>query len=482
LRVVTAKGPVTGIEKQGVVEFLGIPFAKPPLGEQRFKPPIEADPWDYEFIADRMAPAPLQNKHPMSNIESSEDSLYLNIWLRQNQNLKKPVIVWIFGGGFEGGAASDDSNGRHFAEKADVVFITFNYRVGLLGFGLVSPLDGAAPVSNIGVRDCIAALRWIQSNIVQFGGDPANITVMGASAGAFIACSLVAAPSAQGLFTKLVLISGGASRLIPSSQTSKLSRQIMDEAGLGNRDVLDIDPEEILRAQAKVIPRDIGVRNSNIPKALGVTLDDDLDCGLLVDHPMKVIESGTAPQVSMLIAVSESEVGAFRRWESDLNFVPDSFDALVDELIGWKINGTKAKEIASTYQIASNGDLAKAREQILTDWIYRLPAARLLEALSSSSSKVWALEFRGDGVNEMGHGDETTAIFDRFAQRIGKEPDPLFKEEVQSSILAFAINSEPGWSNYEPIHRVAKIMGLKSSSESDVFNSMLKLWQGVERP
>lgn len=482
MRVVTAKGPVTGIEKQGVVEFLGIPFAKPPLGEQRFKPPIEADPWDYEFIADRMAPAPLQNKHPMANIESSEDSLYLNIWLRQNQNLKKPVIVWIFGGGFEGGAASDDTNGRHLAEKADVVFITFNYRVGLLGFGLVSSLDGAAPVSNIGVRDCIAALRWIQSNIVQFGGDPANITVMGASAGAFIACSLVAAPSAQGLFTKLVLISGGASRLIPSSQTLKLSKEILNEAGLGNRDVLDIDPEEILRAQAKMIPRDIGVRNSNVPKALGVTLDDDLEGGLLLDHPMNLIAAGTALQVPMLIAVSESEVGAFRRWESDLKFGPKSTEALTNELIGWNINRDKAEEISSAYQLNTNGDLAKSRERILTDWIYRLPAARLLETLSSSSSKVWALEFRGDGKNEMGHGDETTAIFDRFAKRIGKEPNPLFKEELQSAILAFAINDDPGWTNYDPMNRVTKIMGLKSTSESDVFSSMLNLWQGVERP
>lgn len=483
MQVRTSKGRVEGLSVDGINSFLGLPFAKAPVSELRFQPPVECESWDGVFLATNYGVAPLQAKTPMFQGDSSEDSLFLNVWTPDLGEPKKPVLVWIYGGGFEGGSASTDSfSGAGLAKRGDVVVVSFNYRVGLLGFGLLSETEGFERYSNLGIRDAVAALNWVQENIENFGGDKNNVTVMGASAGGFIACSLISIPSAAGLFHKLILISGGASRILPSSQTELITRSALAELNIDDSRLKEVDAEALLSAQRKVIPHDIGVRNAKVPKALGVTLDGDIANGLLTEHPMKTISNGGANQISILSAASESEIAAFRRWVKDEDFRPKSYETLVDEVESWDIERESAEAIVKSYFSTSNGsDLSTTRERILSDWVYRLPAARLAKNLADAGGRSWALEFRGTTEKPMGHGDEAAAIFDNLAAARGIAVDPSFRDDLQEAIIRFCAEGQPGWPAYGE-EATTKIMGLVSKLEQDPFKSMLDLWHGIDRP
>ncbi|MCX7283196.1 MAG: carboxylesterase family protein [Novosphingobium sp.] len=210
-------GAIEGITlPSGVKAWLGVPFAAPPLRELRWKAPQPVQPWQGTFHADRLAPECLQplrgslQNHYFGNEATSEDCLYLNIWA-PNAAAKAPVVVWIYGGGFNiGSAAMANYSGEPLA-KDGVVRVNIAYRVGALGFLAHPGLTEESGISgNYGLMDQIAALQWVQRNIARFGGDPANVTIVGQSAGAMAVSLLQTSPLAKGLFAKAVAMSGSA--------------------------------------------------------------------------------------------------------------------------------------------------------------------------------------------------------------------------------------------------------------------------------
>jgi para-nitrobenzyl esterase len=199
----------------GVRAWLGVPFAAPPVRELRWKAPQPAAKWDDVYHADRFAPMclqPLRNRrmnHYFGSEATSEDCLYLNIWAPSSGD-KLPVIVWIYGGGFNIGSASmANYAGEHLAAKG-VVQVNLAYRVGTLGFFSHPDLtkEGNGASGNYGLMDQIAGLQWIKRNIAAFGGDPANVTIMGQSAGSMSVALLQASPAARGLFHRVIGMSG----------------------------------------------------------------------------------------------------------------------------------------------------------------------------------------------------------------------------------------------------------------------------------
>jgi para-nitrobenzyl esterase len=199
----------------GVRAWLGVPFAAPPVRDLRWKAPQPAAKWGSVYHADRFAPMclqPLRNpqmNHYFGNEATSEDCLYLNIWAPK-PGAKLPVVVWIYGGGFNIGSASmANYAGEHLAAKG-VVQVNLAYRVGTLGFLSHPDLskEGGGASGNYGLMDQIAGLQWIQRNIAAFGGDPANVTIMGQSAGSMSVALLRASPAATGLFHRVVGMSG----------------------------------------------------------------------------------------------------------------------------------------------------------------------------------------------------------------------------------------------------------------------------------
>lgn len=218
-------GRIAGVpgKLDGVVVFKGIPFGAPPVGELRWKPPQPVASWKGVRAADRFGPACMQphqrervpNNRAVDLPDSppmSEDCLYLNVWTpAASANAKLPVMVWIYGGAYTEGAGSTPYNhGDTFAAKG-VVYVSFNYRLGSLGFLAHPELTKESPhkaSGNYALADAVAALQWVQKNIAAFGGDPANVTIFGESAGAAIASALVGSPVAAGLFQRAISESG----------------------------------------------------------------------------------------------------------------------------------------------------------------------------------------------------------------------------------------------------------------------------------
>jgi para-nitrobenzyl esterase len=210
-------GQIEGIAlSSGVNAWLGVPFAAPPLRDLRWKPPQPVQPWQGVLHADRFAPECLQplrgslQNHYFGNEATSEDCLYLNIWAPKNAT-KAPVVVWIYGGGFNIGSASMANYSGEPLARDGVIRVNLAYRVGALGFLAHPELTAESGTSgNYGLMDQIAALQWVRRNIAKFGGDPGNVTIVGQSAGAMSVSLLQASPQAKGLFAKAVAMSGSA--------------------------------------------------------------------------------------------------------------------------------------------------------------------------------------------------------------------------------------------------------------------------------
>src|SRR6187401_1294279 len=213
----TESGPLEGIVlPSGVRAWLGVPMAAPPVRELRWKPPAPAPKWSGTFHADRYAPMCLQSlrsrtmNHYFGNEATSEDCLYLNIWAPPAGE-RLPVIVWIYGGGFNVGSASMANYSGAGLAASGVVRVNLAYRLGALGFLAHRELTGESDYGgsgNYGLMDLVAGLRWVQRNIAAFGGDPKNVTIAGQSAGSMAVALLQASPEARGLFHKVVGMSG----------------------------------------------------------------------------------------------------------------------------------------------------------------------------------------------------------------------------------------------------------------------------------
>ena len=237
-------GAIEGFETpSGVAAWYGVPFAAPPLRDLRWKAPQPVQPWQGVLHTDRFAPECLQplrgslQNHYFGNEATSEDCLYLNIWAPKNA-AKAPVVVWIFGGGFNIGSASMANYSGEPLARDGVVRVNIAYRVGALGFLThpeLSAESGYGGSGNYGLMDQIAALKWVQRNIAQFGGDPANVTIVGQSAGAMSVAMLQASPLARGLFHKVVAMSGsgfgGMLGPVPSAQAEAQGSALQKELG-----------------------------------------------------------------------------------------------------------------------------------------------------------------------------------------------------------------------------------------------------------
>src|SRR5215510_5118330 len=241
----TDAGLLSGTTQDGVRVFKGIPFGAPPVGPLRWKDPQPVAKWEGVRKGDsfgNVCVQPFQPNRKPNNVsvdlpdspKVSEDCLYLNVWTgAASAPEKRPVMVWIFGGAYTEGAGSSPHNEGLALAKKGVVVVTFNYRLGPFGFFSHPELDkesGHNASGNQAVWDCIAALKWVQRNIAAFGGDPANVTIFGESAGAALSAGLVGSPEARGLFRRAISESGAWMGL---SMAPMRSRQSAETPGSG---------------------------------------------------------------------------------------------------------------------------------------------------------------------------------------------------------------------------------------------------------
>ncbi len=242
----TQYGKVRGFEMQGIKTFLGIPYGADTSGKNRFMPPQKPASWTDVRPAlwwGNTAPQIMDNRY--ANVyasfidhwnydDVSEDCLRINVWTPDTDSKKRPVLVWLHGGGYTNGNAieQDGYHGENIARLGDLVFCSINHRLGPIGYSDLKAAGGSAASGNVGNLDMVAALEWVRDNIANFGGDASNVTIMGQSGGGSKVTTLMNMPAAKGLFHKAVVLSGGSLEGQNKDYAEKLGLQIMKEAGL----------------------------------------------------------------------------------------------------------------------------------------------------------------------------------------------------------------------------------------------------------
>ena len=253
--VKTRNGEVRGCIADGVNIFKGIPYAAPPFGANRLRPPQPVEAWSGVRDALTFGSKPPQLPYPPpfdvilpDDTVAGEDCLNLNIWSPGLGSARQPVMVWIPGGEFEHGVRRPSYDGSHFARDG-IVCVTINYRVGADGFLYLG--EGTA---NCGLLDQVAALQWVQENIAAFGGDPGNVTVFGESAGAMSIGSLLSMPRAEGLFRRAIVQSGAAHPVMSAATARRVGQYLAEKLGVvATREAIAAVPlDRLLQAQEEL--------------------------------------------------------------------------------------------------------------------------------------------------------------------------------------------------------------------------------------
>lgn len=316
--VTVAGGTVQGVADGNVVHYWGIPFAAPPVGDLRWRAPQPPKPWNGTLSADHFGHNCMQNSPPSiggtprHEPSPSEDCLYLNVWEPANRatSAKLPVMVWIYGGGFQiGSSASTLYDGGHFAEDG-IVFVSFNYRLNKFGFFAHPALTGEspdAPLGNYALLDQIAALKWVRDNIAKFGGDPHDVTVFGESAGAMSVQYLMTSPLAHGLFDKAISESGfGRFHLQSFAEAEAKGKAAAENWGVTGNDAA------ALRAlpAAKVLGDTTMSHNGFWPM---------IDGKIIPEQTIDAFNAGHMAHVPFIVGSNSYEIGLFPTLAKDLS-------------------------------------------------------------------------------------------------------------------------------------------------------------------
>lgn len=312
----TSAGSVCGFREHDVFKFYGIPYAKPPVNELRWREP-QRFTWKNTIKCDKFSAI----CHQVPNMpfiyrkdySMSEDCLYLNIWTSSLEG-KKPVIFWIHGGGFMRGAGSSPVyDGTSYAES-DVVFVTINYRIGVFGF-LAHPLlseESPNDVSgNYGLLDQIAALKWVRENIEKFGGDPDNITVMGQSAGGISIASMLVSPLSRGLFKKAIIMSGFIPLGILPLKSSSKNEKSMESIGKSFQNALNISDENTLNKMRNAKPETLLKTFNDLPEKGLVRKHICFDGYYFEKPPLEFYREGKEEHIPIIVGGTENEGSLF---------------------------------------------------------------------------------------------------------------------------------------------------------------------------
>lgn len=368
-------GLVQGTVDSGLTVFKGIPFAAPPVGDLRWRAPQPVTDWDTVLQADKFAPGPVQAWDSPSG--KSEDCLYLNIWTPAKSTKDRiPVLVWIYGGGFNGGSTSVPGyNGEHLARKG-VVLVSIAYRVGRLGFFAHPELSAENEhhaSGNYGLMDMIAGLKWIRKNIAAFGGDPNKVTIFGESAGGIAVSMLCASPLAKGLFHGAISQSGGSfgpprPTTYPGENMKRLA--VAEKDGLAYAKTVDASS----LAELRNLPAD-ALAKGGFGSGMAWPI---IDGYVIPDDQYKLYQEGKFNDTPILVGYNSDEGASFTRTRDPKEFikgVKERYGKFADDLL--KAYPVGKKTIPKTAR-----DLARDAAFGWQTWIW----ARLQSELGQSKA------------------------------------------------------------------------------------------------
>lgn len=496
-RFETRSGAVDGRDEDGLVVLRGVPFAAPPIGALRWAPPEREPAWSGVRDASACGPtAPQRSSLVMRMVglegaAQDEDCLTLQVWTPACDAARRPILVWLHGGGFTSGAGSLPLfDGSGLARRGDVVVMTVNYRLGALGFVAHEHAVGGL-AANFGLLDQIAALEWVREHAAALGGDPDNVTVFGESAGAMSIGALLGAPRARGLFAKAVLQSGAAHNVSPRAnglRIAALFRTALEcsEPGLDVLRALDV--ETVLAAQGRVI-------DESWRHVEGLAFQPVVDGVVLPRQPLDAVGEGAAAGIPLLIGTNLDEWRLFAVTDAKLRGMDE--DGLVRRLVRVPPGPTGDPEALARLAVDTYRDARAPRLPVdpaalwlamQADRVFRVPALRLAERQLRHAPVFtylfdWASPAFG-GLLGSCHGLELPFVFGtiedpRAMQLVGTDDDARrLAASMQDAWLAFARSGDPGWPAYDETRRATQRFGRHSGVELDPMGAERAFWEG----
>jgi para-nitrobenzyl esterase len=502
--VETTSGRARGVLEDGVRVFRGIPYAAPVSGEGRWRAPRAPEPW--AGVRDAALPGPAAPQAPGPTLAllgllpeaTAEDCLFLNVWAPDAAGSKRPVLVWLHGGGFTSGSgALPVYDGAALARAGGAVVVSLNYRLGALGFlhvGELAAREGGPP-ANFGLLDQIAALAWVRANAAAFGGDPRRVTLFGQSAGAMCAAALLAAPAARGLASRAILQSGAASNVHPTARALRVAAVFFEELGVAPADgrALRSAPlAAVLAAQARTIER---LRGELEQPAFQPCVDGEV----VPRPPLEAFAAGEAARVPLLLGTNLDE------WK--FYGLTDPKARALDEAgllrrFGRGLPGADAAgrpwaaRVVEAYREARAGRASVAPPElwfaVQTDRWFRFPAMRLAELHAAFAPAFaylfdWASPAFGGALGSC-HTLEVPFVFGgdpdpRLRPFVGEGPEArALAARMQRSWLAFAHGDAPGggelgpWPGYERGLRATMRLGLRPGLEHAPLEAERAFW------
>ncbi len=424
----TPDGKLQGTEQDGIVAYLGVPYAAPPVGDLRWRPPQKPMHWTGVRAADQFGNDCLQvRRAPARGAQTpaGEDCLYLNVWAPAGRTPQRwPVMVWLHGGGFFAGSGSQPLyQGAELARRG-VVVVTLNYRLGRFGFfahPALSMENPSEPIGNYGLMDQLAALKWVKRNIGAFGGDPKKVTLFGQSAGGASVCDLMASPQARGLFERAIIESG----VFANPATTLEQAEAAGEAAATSWGLANPDATALREVPAdKVLGGGSAVRTGPM-----------IDGKVLPQDAIAAFEAGKVVRVPLLIGSNSYEAG----------FFPQMARGLSQRLAANWPRVEAAFDGYGTHQTAAiEGELA-------TDMMITAPTWRVARAAARHGLPTYLYYFSYLRPSERGrmpgpsHIDEVYAVFDHM-NLVEKDAGPdtqRIVDDIQSRWVQFARTGHP---------------------------------------
>lgn len=509
--VKTESGKIKGYLRDGLIEYLGIPYAKPPVGELRFKRAQKITPWEGVFDAKEYGKEAVQFDE--GEYKGSEDCLTLNI-KRPEKGENLPVFVWIHGGGYNTGAANVPLyDGAPFARDG-MVFVSFQYRLNVLGFYDFTTYPGCEDFdSNCGVSDQILAIQWIHDNIAAFGGDPKRVTIAGESAGAASVVNMMAAPQVRGMFSQAIAQSPLPNCIMTHKQARANIDLFLEGMGWTEEDLpklRTIDPFELLKGNNYVA-------ELHQYKNPGIFLPGPIQDDLIPVRPIDAIRKGSARGVNLIIGTNMNEGTMFVHPEK--TGFPNSW-AMVAEMFENNGHAAELPRVISYYQPSAKDRFTEFRAQkeftlnsvpdvkeeyrteggdpfiaFATDYAFQMPSLKVAEA-QSKYGDVWM--YRYELVTKSGEatGWKASHAFDLpavFANKDFKFSQFLFEgepEEVKDGIIRdmhnpwsrFTTEGNPdpeNWPKYTGYDTEIRIFDRRTRTEKVNRRELMEVWDDM---
>jgi para-nitrobenzyl esterase len=449
-QVKTASGMVEGKDDGAVHAFLGIPYAAPPVGDLRWKPPVPAEKWSGVRKATEFGAHCMQGKvfgdMNFRDAGGSEDCLTLNVWVpAPTSGAKLPVMVWIYGGGFVAGTTSEPRQDGTYLAQQGVIVVSMNYRLGVFGFFVHPELakeSGRNAAGNYGLLDQVAALQWVHDNIAAFGGDPGNVTIFGESAGSFSVSAQIASPLSKGLFQKAIGESGGA---FYSGGLSFEPRSVREE-----KDVKTVSAKLGVSTlgELRAIPAQKLLDAFAPPQSPGFDFDPDVDGYFLPQSVPVIFVAGKQNDVPLLAGWNHDE-GSF-----EIAFSPQKPTAESLQATAQKEFGEKAAEFLRLYPSDTSERALRSAEDFAGDRFIAFSTWEWMESQAKTGKQpIYRYRFdlgppsdpKGPQLGAF-HSSEIEYVFGQLDSKAGvawRAEDRQLSEAMQKYWANFARSGDP---------------------------------------